>query len=284
MNEFPDDDEVLLARFRQWLRDARADAEELDSDGEPPPEPGEPEVGLYRLIEEFTALRHEVKLQTKGSRGLQEQAEALLPALRQAIEQFRAVGPKEEQAAQAAGRPLAEALADLDEALDRGRAEVEKARPRLVTDPAGTFGAELDALFDQQSWFRRPWLRAYHERVRDLVDRREAEPRPGLAEALLEGYDLIRARLARALESAQIRRIDAVGEPVDPGRMAVVALVDAPDRPPGSVVDEVRRGYTWRGRVLRFAEVRAARAPAPGSTDQREGDDTQGNGSQVFEG
>ena len=256
----PPDDEALLDRFRRWLRDARADAAELGPDEAAPPEP---EVGLYRLIEEFTALRHEVKLQTKGSRGLQEQAEALLPALRQAIEQFRAVGPKEEQAAQAAGRPLAEALADLDEALERGRAEVEKARPRLATDPAGTLGAGLDALYAQQSWFRRPWLRAYHEQVRDLVDRGAAEPRPGLAEALLEGYDLIRARLARALESAQITRINCVGRPVDPGRMAVVALVDASGRPPGAVVDEVRRGYTWRGRVLRFAEVRAARAPAP---------------------
>ena len=280
----PPDDEALLARFRQWLRDARADAEELDPDQEPAPEPGGPEVGLYRLIEEFTALRHEVKLQTKGSRGLQEQAEALLPALRQAIEQFRAVGPKEEQAAQSAGRPLAEALADLDEALDRGRAEVLKARPRLAAEPAGTLGADLDALYARQPWFRRPWLRAYHEQVRDLVDLREAEPRPGLAGALLEGYELTRARLGRALEAAQIRRIDCVGQPVDPERMAVVELVDAPDRPPGHVVDELRRGYTWRGRVLRFAEVRAARAPAIEPRAQEKEDHSRENGTQTFEG
>ena len=44
--------------------------------------------------------------------------------------------------------------------------------------------------------------------------------------------------------------------------MTVIEVVDDPDRPPGEVVDEVRRGYTWRGRVLRFAEVRASRTPA----------------------
>ncbi|MCA1686979.1 MAG: nucleotide exchange factor GrpE, partial [Planctomycetia bacterium] len=113
----PPDDEAVLSRFRQWLAEARAG----DDGPDPlPPEANEPEIGLYRLVEEFTALRQEVKLQTKSGRGLQEEAESLLTGLRQAIEQFRSVAPKEEQAALAAARPLAEALADLDEALDRG--------------------------------------------------------------------------------------------------------------------------------------------------------------------
>src|SRR4051794_36011065 len=138
----PHDTEALLSQFRSWLLDARAAAEnagdataspdnDLDSDSDT-----EPEVGLYRLVEELTALRHEVKLQTKGTRGLQEQTEALLPSLRQAIEQFRAVEPREAQAAWKAGKPLAEALADLDVALDRGHAEIEKARGGLIDEPA----------------------------------------------------------------------------------------------------------------------------------------------------
>ena len=45
----------------------------------------------------------------------------------------------------------------------------------------------------------------------------------------------------------------------DPESMIVVEVVDDPNRPPGQVVEEVRRGYTWRGRVFRFAEVRAVR-------------------------
>ena len=28
---------------------------------------------------------------------------------------------------------------------------------------------------------------------------------------------------------------------------------------PGTVAKELRRGYTWRGRVIRFAEVQAVR-------------------------
>ena len=256
-------DETLLAQFRLWLLEAHAEAE---TEGGPPyPEDEDGEVGFVRLIEEFTALRHELKLQTRSTRGLQDQAEAMLPALQQAIEQFRAVEPKEAQAAFAAGRPLAEALADLDEALDRGRAEIEKARRRFDDDHARAIEAELDALdalHARQSWLRRRIVRSYHQQVRALVRRPGSEPHRALFDALLEGYGLIQNRLGRTLKTEQIHRIECVGRPVDPERMNVIEVVDDPDHPPGEVVAEVRRGYIWRGRVLRFAEVRASRKPA----------------------
>ena len=260
------DDEALLDRFRQWLREARAEAETprdgfsgAFSDGQT----NDRSIGLYRLAEELTALRHELRLQTKSARGLQEQAETLLPAFRQAMEQFRAVEPKEAQAAWLAGRPLALALAELDEALDRGLVEIEKARGPLVEEPARALEAGLDGLFARQSWLRRRSCRAYHEEARRLVGR-DLERRRGLFDALLEGYRLIQARLGRTLKSEKIERINAVGRPVEPERMEVVEAVDDPSIPAGHVVDEIRRGYTWQGRLLRPAEVRASRSsPAP---------------------
>jgi molecular chaperone GrpE len=259
----PDDDEALLIRLERWLREARAESEALGDAA--PTEAEAPGFGLYRLVEEFTALRHEVKLQTKGARDLREQAEALLPALGRAVEEFRSIGPKEDQAAFAAARPLAEALADLDEALDRGRDEIAKARRRAAEQP-GALVARLDALHAGQPWFRRHWTRPYHERARDLAAGDGAAP---LLDALLAGYDLIRDRLRRTMAAEGLARIEAAGRPVDPGLMTVVDLVDAPGHPPGLAVDEVRRGYTWRGRVLRYAEVRAAR-PAPATGDGQE--------------
>ena len=89
----PGEIESVLARFHQWLAAARADAAnsatsvlkpEAEHDSRRP-------FGLIDLVEEFTALRQELKLQTKSTRGLQEQAESLLPPLRQAIEHFRSV-------------------------------------------------------------------------------------------------------------------------------------------------------------------------------------------------
>lgn len=267
----PFDEEALLDRFRQWLRDARAEAEATEYD--PPPVEDDNGFGLYRLVEEFTALRHEVKLQTKGSRGLQEQAETLLLALRQSIEQFRSVEPREAQAVWAAGKPLAEALADLDEALDRGRLEIEKARRRLVDEPAAELIVTLDACYAAQSWFRRRRTRSYHEAAREIILRHGPAARRSFFDALLEGYGLIQARLRRGMDAGQLCRIEAVGQPVDPGLMTVVEVIDDPSRPSAEVIDEIRKGYTWRGRVLRYAEVRASRSPSPTYDAQPESND-----------
>ncbi|MEW4568914.1 nucleotide exchange factor GrpE [Tautonia sp. JC769] len=264
MTELSRDDQAALDLLRDWLHRTREEAESepvvrSDSDAGA-------DVGLLRLVEEFTALRHEVKLQTKGTRDLRDQSEALLPELRRAIEQFRSVEPKEQQAAFAAARPLAEALADLDEALDRARGEWEKARDRLVVEPARDLDTAIEATFRGQSWFARLRSRAYHEKVQAVIRDRSRWLRPALVDALIDGIALIQGGLHRVMTAERLERIATVGQPADPKRMTVVELADAPGVAPGLVVDEVRRGYCWRGRVLRFAEVRAARSTPPPSS------------------
>lgn len=262
MSARPDVDE-LLSQFRGWLEAARGEAETLDGQESSAPAPEVQEVGLYRLVEEFSALRQEVKLQTKSARGLQEQSEKVVAALDQAIEQFRAIEPKEAQAAWAAGKPLAETLADLDEALDRGRSEIERARRRMVDDSQREIESALQILYARQRWPLRIWLRPFHEGVLEIFRTHALAARREIFGALIEGYGLIQGRLRRALAAEQLRRIETIGKPVDPELMTVVEVVDDPERPAGSVVDEIRRGYTWRGRLLRFAEVRASRTPEP---------------------
>jgi molecular chaperone GrpE len=41
--------------------------------------------------------------------------------------------------------------------------------------------------------------------------------------------------------------------------MEVLEAVPANGRPAGEVVEEVRRGYRWRGQVFRYAQVRVAK-------------------------
>lgn len=268
MNE-PRDIEAILDRFRDWLADARAEVETeeghesaFNSDPEPPPE-----IGLIDLVEEFTALRHELKLQTKSGRGLIEQTESSVAALRQAIDHFRSVEPKEAQAVWAAARGLAEALADLDEALVRGQHEIDRARRQIADESTRKLEASMTNLFRKRSWIRRQFLRSYYHDVIDAV-RRECQAHEEVFEGFLEGYGLIQKRLRRALASEQIAHIPCVGEPVDPELMTVVELVDEPPDQPGTVARELRRGYTWRGRVIRFAEVQAVRGPSILPADQ----------------
>jgi molecular chaperone GrpE (heat shock protein) len=59
-------------------------------------------------------------------------------------------------------------------------------------------------------------------------------------------------------------RIACVGKPADPHAMTVVEAIDDPARAPGTVVEEIRPGYLWKGKVLQYAEVRAVRTrPSP---------------------
>jgi molecular chaperone GrpE len=269
------DIEAVLERLHQWLDEFRAEADSLAQSGtnQQSQRDSPRQFGLIDLVEEFTALRQELKLQTKSTRGLQEQAEALLPPLRQATELFRSVVPREEQAAWTAGRPLAEGLATLDEALDRCRGEIEKAREIVTNESPRRLIRTLDELLESQSWLRRHLFRRYHQQVRETVGREAWDVHQEWLQSLLEGFGLIQNRLRRVMQAEAIERIDCLGRQVDPDRMIVIEVADAPDQPPHAVVEELRRGYTWKGRVLRLAEVRATRGRPDGNGSESSNDD-----------
>ncbi len=73
-----------------------------------------------------------------------------------------------------------------------------------------------------------------------------------------DGVAPIRASLVQALEPAGLEVLDPVDEPFDPNRHDAVLHEPAADGDDtGQVVVEVlRRGYAWEGRVLRPAMVR----------------------------
>jgi molecular chaperone GrpE len=262
-----DQAEDILDRFRQWLSTASIEAETLHglargSDRERNEAPHD--FGIIDLVEEFTALRQELKLQTKSGRSLVEQTDTAVSALRQAIEQFRSVEPKVSQAAWTAGKNLAEALADLDEALDRGHREIDRARSRIASEPIRALEAALTDLYRRRSWIGRRLLRHYHRNVLDVVGR-AGLARSDMFDSLLEGYGLIQKRLRRVMTAEQIERIPCEGAPVNPDLMNVIDVVDDPQYRPGTVVKELRRGYTWKGRVIRYAEVQAVRSTSQNS-------------------
>ena len=181
----------------------------------------------------------------------------MVAGLRQAIDHFRSVEPREARAAWPAGNPIAEALADHDESHARGRREIERISRRLREESTLALDDSVDERFRRQTWLRRLLTADYHRQVQNVV-RGAGWMRGELLDAIIEGYGLIQARLTRVMAAEQIERIDCEGHRVDPERMIVLQVVDVPDRPPGTVVKELRSGYTWKGRLLRYAEVEAA--------------------------
>jgi molecular chaperone GrpE len=251
------DNQSVLDRFRQWLDEARAEAEGLPEDDGPAGQPEGRRVGLLQVVEEFTALRHEVKLQTKSSRGLAERTEQALAAMQQAMELFRAVETQEAEAGRLAAKPLVESLMELDEALGRGRTVIDTARRRILEDLAGPVQEEIDNLLLRLPLWRRWLCRSWCRGAKDVLVHRLGVAHRDIFDSLVEGYNLILNRLQRAMKKAELYRIECVGRPVDPNLMTVVEVLDDPLRPPGLVVEEVRPGYYWKDKVFRFAEVRA---------------------------
>jgi molecular chaperone GrpE len=81
----------------------------------------------------------------------------------------------------------------------------------------------------------------------------------GLFDSLVTGYNMGLQRLERTLQGQGLEAIPAVGERFDPEMMEVVEAVPESGRPAGEVLEEIRRGYLWKGRIFRYAQVRVAR-------------------------
>lgn len=161
-------------------------------------------------------------------RQLEEKQDQLLRALAEADNVRRRAQRDREEYLKYANEPL---LRDLIPLLDNFDRALEAARQRVAVRAAGrsTTGASGDPA--------------------------------DFAASVVEGVELVRRELLRALERHGITRYSALGEPFDPTRHEAVARVVTADAAPDTVVREQAPGYVLRGRVLRPALVGVAAAP-----------------------
>ncbi len=74
---------------------------------------------------------------------------------------------------------------------------------------------------------------------------------------LSESKEALGARIiARHLKGQGIEEIQCLGKKFDPNFQEVVEEVEAKDKEPQTVVEEIKKGYTLYGQVLRPAKVR----------------------------
>jgi len=248
----PERVEAVLDEFRGWLNET---ATATASDQTPPAT-----VDLFTLVGQFTALRHEVNMQTKATRSLIEQAaEERKPSEKKQPP----VDPNE------LVRPLVKALIDVADALALGLKNVEKLRvglqlqidglvepvpePPTIAKP-GFFARLVGTTADQQlgEWA----MKANAQREATIAKSDSIRP---LLTGLSDGYSLSLRRVERVLPTFGLEPFVVTGQPFDPETMEVVEVIDASNKPSGMVVDEVRRGYRWNDRLFRYAQVTVAR-------------------------
>jgi molecular chaperone GrpE len=197
-----------------------------------PPEPDEPPVDLATLVGAFTALRHEVNLQTRATRAQSEQVTQALEAIRS----------RPAAADDDAARPLVKVVAEAFDTLTRASRELDQLGQAVGGHPAGG----RTSFFGW--WFRRP-----------AAEGPAAAAVAAKLGAAVTGLRMSEQRVERLMREVGLEPIEAVGRPFDPEAMEAVEAVEGNGQPSGTVVDELRRGYRWRGRVFRFAQVRVAK-------------------------
>ena len=106
-------------------------------------------------------------------------------------------------------------------------------------------------------------LNAYESLVRALSDRLVEAQRPiRVLDAIKWDEEVERTFFERGCrELPAITRDYYLSRPLpfDPEQMEVLEVVADSGRPSGEVVEEVRRGYLWKDRVFRYAQVRVAK-------------------------
>jgi molecular chaperone GrpE len=146
-------------------------------------------------------------------------------------------------------------------------------------DARSTAEEYLGALQRERAEFQNFKRRTTEERMRDLglagedlirkvlgladdFDRAiEARPEAIADDAWFEGIAAIDRKLRLLLESEGVSQIDAApGRPFDPREHEAIANVPGSDQPDGAIVEEIRRGYRLRDRVIRPALVAVASA------------------------
>src|SRR5438552_14005456 len=82
------------------------------------------------------------------------------------------------------------------------------------------------------------------------------------AEALQTGINMIHQQLRNVLIEAGLEEIDATGKPFDPNLHEAVCQKETSELPEGHVIQQMRKGYKLRDRLLRPASVVVSKAPA----------------------
>ena len=97
---------------------------------------------------------------------------------------------------------------------------------------------------------------------------REVEHSLNVVRALEDGYRLSLSHLDDLLSRFQVRAIECEGRPFDPRRMNAVDAEETDRAAEGTVLFVYREGYEWNGELYRPAQVRVAKRPGTGGSNE----------------
>jgi len=84
-------------------------------------------------------------------------------------------------------------------------------------------------------------------------------PRELQEDAHVKGLLMVKVQLEDFLKGQGVEAIDSLGKNFDPALYEVLQMVEVEGKGSGTVTEEIEKGYTVNGRLLRPAKVKVAK-------------------------
>ena len=166
--------------------------------------------------------------------------------------------PEKPQTAEEKAAEYYNQLVRLKAEFENYRKRVEREKPELVKWGKAGILLKLIPLYDV--------LLNAHAHVNKAIGQNKSsgeQPSSGQhkaeTEELFKGLEIIFKEFSKVFESEGIQVMETVGKPCDPMAHEVMGTVEGNSSNDGAVVEELQRGFTVEGRVLRPARVRIAK-------------------------
>lgn len=188
---------------------------------------------------------------------------------RQAANQQQAAGPpggderrRDSQSApgeEGAASPVSQAIiAEFEKELAAARRERDEWKDKYLRTLAETqnLRQRLQRNAEERAFEEnRQVLRRFLDVADNLERALEAADGSEAATPLAEGVRLTYRQLEQVLADAGVQSLASVGQAFDPNYHEAVATLADSNAAPGTVVEEVQRGYTFQNKLLRPAKV-----------------------------
>jgi len=140
-------------------------------------------------------------------------------------------------------------VSEWKERAARLAAEMENLRKRVEKEKQ-EFSAFLQASFAEKLLF---FDEIFEKIVNDVCSSKD------INKNVSDGLVMLKKQFTSLLESLGVKKIETQGKLFDPMIHEAVEIVETDEKPEGTIIEEVRSGYTINGKLLKPAQVKVVR-------------------------
>lgn len=140
----------------------------------------------------------------------------------------------------------------LEESLLRAKADFQNLQRRAAAE-------QIDAVRYANAELMKSLVKVVDDFERSLA----AASKPENLPAVVEGVRLVYENLSKALSDHGLEPIEALHRPFDPQYHEALLHQPSVEHPPGTVIEQIAKGYRLRDRVVRPAKVIVSKAVKP---------------------